>query len=62
MRHADIRTTMNVYGDAVTQDMADAHGEVVRLAIPLNGSPKGSQNPQVVEKVVSAEGIEPSTY
>jgi len=62
MRHADIRTTMNVYGDAVTQDMADAHGKVVRLAIPVNGSPDGSQSLQVAEKLVSAEGIEPSTY
>jgi integrase len=35
MRHADIRTTMNVYGDAVTPDMAEAHGKIVGLA--LNG-------------------------
>jgi integrase len=34
MRHADIRTTMNVYGDAGTEDMAKAHGKVVRLALP----------------------------
>jgi integrase len=33
MRHADIRTTMNVYGDAVTADMAEAHGKVVGLAL-----------------------------
>jgi integrase len=33
MRHADIRTTMNVYGDAVTADMAKAHGKVVGLAL-----------------------------
>ena len=36
MRHADIRTTMNIYGDAVTADMADAHGKIVGLA--LNGT------------------------
>lgn len=34
MRHTDIRTTMNVYGDIVTNEMAEAHGKVVRLAIP----------------------------
>jgi integrase len=34
MRHADIRTTTNVYGDAATADM-EAHGKVVGLA--LNG-------------------------
>jgi integrase len=36
MRHADIRTTMNVYGDAGTADMAEAHGKIVGLA--LNGT------------------------
>lgn len=41
MRHADIRTTMNVYGDAVTQDMAEAHGKVVGLA--LNGRGNGRE-------------------
>ena len=34
MRHADIRTTMNVYGDVATAEMAAAHGKVVRLALP----------------------------
>jgi integrase len=36
MRHSDIRTTMNIYGDAVTADMAEAHGKIVGLA--LNGA------------------------
>ncbi len=35
MRHADIRTTMNVYGDAMTADMAQAQGKIVGLV--LNG-------------------------
>ena len=34
MRHADIRTTMNVYGAAVTADMRQAQERVVRLALP----------------------------
>jgi integrase len=34
MRHADIRTTMNIYGDAATEDMRHAHEKVVKLAIP----------------------------
>lgn len=34
MRHSDIRTTMNVYGDAATADMREAHGKIVRLALP----------------------------
>ena len=36
MRHADIRTTMNVYGDVVTDEMASAASKVAVLA--LNGS------------------------
>jgi integrase len=35
MRHADVRTTMQ-YGEAFTDDMAEAHNKVVRLA--LNGA------------------------
>jgi integrase len=35
MRHADIRTTMNVYGDIVTDEMSVASGKVAGLA--LNG-------------------------
>jgi L-amino acid N-acyltransferase YncA len=34
MRHADIRTTLNIYGDVVTNEMAPAHSKVVRLANP----------------------------
>jgi integrase len=36
MRHADIRTTMNVYGDIVTDEMTVASGKVAGLA--LNGA------------------------
>lgn len=32
MRHSDIRTTMNQYGDALTDDMRRAHEKVVKLA------------------------------
>jgi integrase len=33
MRHSDIRTTMNVYGDVVTDEMQRAHSKVVALAL-----------------------------
>jgi integrase len=33
MRHSDIRTTMNVYGDVVTDEMSQAHSRVVRMAL-----------------------------
>lgn len=38
MRHTDVRLTMR-YGDAITSDMAEAHGKVVGLA--LNGMENG---------------------
>jgi integrase len=38
MRHSDVRTTMNVYGDVVTDEMTTASGKVARLAFPLNGA------------------------
>jgi integrase len=33
MRHADVRTTMNIYGDAASADMREAHGKIVQLAL-----------------------------
>jgi len=35
MRHADIRTTLNIYDDVVTDEMEQARRKVVGLA--LNG-------------------------
>ena len=32
MRHADIRTTFNIYGDVVTNEIEQAHRKVVGLA------------------------------
>jgi integrase len=43
MRHADIRTTMNTYGDAVTDEKAVACGKVARLA--LNGTETARDTP-----------------
>ena len=34
MRHADIRTTMNIYADVVTDEMPQAHERVVEFADP----------------------------
>ena len=34
MRHAGIRTTMNIYGDAATEDMRQAHAKVVQMVLP----------------------------
>jgi integrase len=33
MRHSDIRTTLNVYGDVVTDEMAQPNSKVARMAL-----------------------------
>ena len=38
MRHTDIRTTMNVYGDVVTDEMNTASLKVAELAFRPNGA------------------------
>ena len=38
MRHADIRTTMNIYGDVVTDEMSTAGMKVAELAFQRNGA------------------------
>jgi hypothetical protein len=37
MRHSDIRTTMNIYGDAATKDVRKAQEKIVRLAFACPG-------------------------
>jgi integrase len=43
MRHTDIRTTMNIYGDVVTDEMAQAGVKVAQLAFGTNGARDGAQ-------------------
>jgi len=38
MRHADIRTTFNIYGDVVTDEMTAASSKVAQLAFRSNGA------------------------
>ena len=38
MRHADIRTTFNIYGDVVTDEMNTASSKVAQLAFQSNGA------------------------
>jgi hypothetical protein len=38
MRHADIRTTFNIYGDVVTDEMNTASSSVAQLAFQSNGA------------------------
>jgi integrase len=44
MRHADIRTTMNVYGDIVTDEVKQASGKVAGLALTDRGSDRNDSN------------------
>ena len=44
MRHADIRTTMNVYGDIVTDEMSVASGKVAGLALSGTGTTARERN------------------
>jgi len=43
MRHADIRTTMNVYGEAASAEMLEAHEKIVGLALTA-GRTAGKSN------------------
>jgi hypothetical protein len=38
IRHTDIRTTMNIYGDVVTDEMSTAGLRVAELAFQINGA------------------------
>ncbi len=38
MRHASIKTTMDIYGDVVTDEMSTASRKVAELAFPINGA------------------------
>lgn len=38
MRHASIKTTMDIYGDVVTDEMATAGKKIAQLAFPSNGA------------------------
>jgi integrase len=55
MRRTDIRTTMNVYGTVVTDEMTTASGKVARLVI--NGTGNGRNLPQVVENMPQRVGL-----
>ena len=38
MRHANIRTTFNIYGDVVTDEMTAASSKAAQLAFQINGA------------------------
>ena len=56
MRHADIRTTINVYGTVVTEEMATASEKVARLVV--NGTGDGTGPAQVMENLAERVGFE----
>jgi hypothetical protein len=48
MRHADIRTTMNVYGDVVDDRMKEAHRKVAALIFTSSTKEKSRAKPASV--------------
>jgi integrase len=56
MRHADIRTTMNVYGTVVTDEMTIASGKVAGLAV--NRTQTERKPGQVIENMAERVGFE----
>jgi hypothetical protein len=51
MRHTDIRTTMNIYGDVVTDEMTTASSKVAQLAFPLNGAQAEREDSLAIEGI-----------
>jgi hypothetical protein len=43
MRHASIKTTMDIYGDVVTDEMTTASRKVAELAFPAKRSASRAQ-------------------
>ena len=58
MRHADIRTTMNIYGDVVTPDVREASDKVAMLALYAGETAGKVRIP--LKRMVGAIGFEPS--
>ncbi len=48
MRHTDIRTTMNIYGDAESVEMQKANGKIAELAFSHSMNGTGKQHGRVV--------------
>ena len=45
MRHSDIRTTLNIYGDVVTDEMSEAGQKIAKIAFPIKGAQDGARTP-----------------
>jgi integrase len=66
MKHTDIRTTMNIYGDVVTDEMTTAGNKVARLCISVKRSASRAQLGvshwgQAIERMAPQVGLEPTT-
>jgi integrase len=58
MRHTDIRTTMNIYGDVVTDKMSTACLKVAEPAFQTIGAQAERESSWNVDSMVDAAGIE----
>jgi integrase len=65
MRHAQVSTTMNVYGNALMDAKRDANTKVVSMALRLapNGpTPVSSNVGKSLKRLVAGAGFEPATF
>ena len=44
IRHSGIGTTVNIYGDAMTEDMAEAHAKVVGMALASSATQRDTNS------------------
>jgi hypothetical protein len=59
MRHADIRTTFNIYGDVVTDEMTTASQRVAQITFRGNGAQTERSESKPTEKLATQVGLEP---
>ena len=61
MRHADIRTTFNIYGDVVTDEMTTASERVAKLLFVGTERKQSAVNRKSLERLAPQVGLEPTT-
>jgi integrase len=53
LRHADIRTTMNIYTQAVPEALREANSKVVRMVLPTTKTAEGTHGvPQLFPRIL----------
>ena len=61
MRHADIRTTFNIYGDVVTDEMTTASERVAEMPFVGTERKQSAVNRNSLKELAPQVGLEPTT-